>query len=206
MKKSILILFFISMSYYLMAQEIVKQKEIGLIFSNLDNFGLTFRTGTDKSLWRFNTLFISGGNTANTADSLAQKLSNSGFGVIIGKEYRNELVDKLELRFGVDISFNYSQYKSDYNDKSINNYDRLYQETTYSPGFNIVFGFNYKLKDNLVIGAELLPNFTYTTGTSTEKYYYTNNGAEIKSDISRIYYGLSNTSARLSLVYTFDKN
>lgn len=191
------------MSSYLMAQEAVKQKEIGLIFSSLDNFGLTYRTGTDKSLWRFNTLFISGGNTTNTADSLLQKSSNNGVGVTIGKEYRRELVDNLALRFGADLSFSYSNYKSDYNDKTIYNYDRFDQQTTYSPGFNLVFGLNYKLKDNFVFGAEILPHFTYTTGTSTEKYYYINNGLEIKSDISRFSYGLSNTSARLSLVYSF---
>lgn len=203
MKKSVLILFCLSMSYYLMAQETVKQKEIGLVFSSLNNFGLTFRTGTDKSLWRFNTLFMTGGNFDNTADSLIRKQSNNGFGVAIGKEYRKELVDNLELRFGADISFTYSQSKSDYDDKTVNNYDQLNQQTTYSPGVNLVFGFNYKLGDNLMIGAELLPNFTYTTGTSTQKYYYINNGIEFKSDISGFSYGLSNTSALLSLVYRF---
>ena len=203
MRKSLLILFFLSMSYYLMAQEIVKQKEIGLIFSSLDNFGLTYRTGTDNSLWRFNTLFISGGNTNETADSLVQIQSSSGLGVTIGKEYRKELAENLQLRFGADISFNYSKYKSDFDDKTVNNYDRFNQQTTYSPGINLVFGFNYQLKDSFIIGAELLPGFSYTTGTSTEKYYYINNGDEVKSDISRFYYGLSNTSARLSIVYSF---
>ena len=120
MKKSLMILLCLSMSYILMAQETVKQKEIGLVFSNLDNFGLTFKSGTDKSLWRFNTLFISGNNLDNTADSLVNKQSNIGFGVKIGKEYRKDLVNNLELRFGADLSFSYNQSKSDYNDKTIN--------------------------------------------------------------------------------------
>ncbi len=203
MRKSLMILFCLSMSYYLMAQETVKQKEIGLVFSNLDNFGLTFKTGTDKSLWRFNTLFISGSNMDNTADSLVNNQSNMGFGVKIGKEYRKVLVDNLELRFGADLSFTYSQLKSEYDDKTVNDYDRLNEQTTYGPGVNLVFGFNYKLGDNFVIGAEVLPNFSYTTGTSIEKYYYTNNGDEVKSDISGFNYGLSNTSVLLSLAYRF---
>ncbi len=204
MRKSVLMVFFLFVSYGLSAQEIIKQKEVGLVFSRLDNFGLTYRTGTDKSLWRFNTLFISGGNSEDTADSLLQKQSNSGFGVRIGKEYRKELVDNLEVRFGADLSFNYLQYKSDYNDKKVSNYDRYIQETTYTPGINLVFGFNYKLKNNFMIGAELLPHFAYTSGTSIEKIYYINNGVEIKSNISRFSYGLSNTSALLSLVYSFN--
>jgi hypothetical protein len=71
------------------------------------------------------------------------------------------------------------------------------------PCYKLVFGFNYKLGDNFVIGAEVLPNFSYTTGTSIEKYYYTNNGDEVKSDISGFNYGLSNTSVLLSLAYRF---
>lgn len=46
MRKSLLILLCLSMSYVLMAQETVKQQEIGLVFGNPDNFGLTYKTGT----------------------------------------------------------------------------------------------------------------------------------------------------------------
>jgi hypothetical protein len=41
-----------------MAQEPVKQREIGLAFRNLHEFGLTFKTGNDKSLWRFNAVLV----------------------------------------------------------------------------------------------------------------------------------------------------
>ena len=106
MKKSLLIVLCLSMSYYLMAQENekVKQKEIGLVFSNLDNFGLTYKTGTEKSLWRFTTLFISGDNIEETEDSLLSKQNKLGFGVKIGKEYRKNIAQNLELRFGADLS------------------------------------------------------------------------------------------------------
>lgn len=203
MRKSLLILLCLSMSYYIMAQETVKQKEIGLVFSNLDNFGLTFKTGTDKSLWRFNTLFISGNNMDNTSDSIENKQSNIGFGVKIGKEYRKKIVDNLELRFGGDLSFSYNQSKYDYNDKTIYDYDRKNERTTYQPGINLVFGLNYKFNDKFVLGAELLPSFSYITGTSVEKNYSNSNNEELKSDISGFSYGLSNTSVLLSLSYRF---
>ncbi len=203
MRKLLLILLCLSMSYFLMAQETVKQKEIGLVFSNLDNFGLTLKTGTDKSLWRFNTLFISGTNMDNTADSLVNKQSNIGFGLKVGKEYRKNIVDNLELRFGADLSFRYTQSKTDYNDKTVDDHDRLNERTTYQPGINLVFGFNYVINENIVLGAELLPSFSYVTGTSLEKNYYNNNGEEIKSYISGWNYGLSNTSVLLSLAYRF---
>lgn len=203
MRKSLVVLLCLSMSYTLMAQETVKQKEIGLAFSNLNNFGLTYKTGTDKSLWRFNTLFISGNNTETTSDSLIDKLSSNGFGIKIGKEYRKVLVDNLELRFGADLSFSYNQTKDNYEDKTINNYDWKMERTTYQPGINLVFGLNYVFNDNLVLGAEILPYFSYNTGTEVSNGYYNSSDVERKSDISGFSYGLSNSSALLSLAYRF---
>lgn len=192
------------MSYFLMAQETVKQKEIGLVFSNLDNFGFTFKTGNEKSLWRFNTLFLSGNNVDQTTDSSISKQTNMGFGIKIGKEYRKKIVGNLEFRYGIDLSFSYSQSKIEYNDKTVFDNDRLNKRITYQPGINLVLGFNYLINKNIVLGAELLPGFAYTTGTSVEKNYYNNNDDEIKTDISGFNYGLSNTSVLLSLVYRFN--
>lgn len=203
MKKSLLILMGLSMSYFLVAQEITKQKEIGLAFNNLDNFGLTYKTGTNRSLWRFNTLFLSGYNSEESADSLLNTQSNLGFGVKLGKEYRKEVIDNLEIRFGADLSFRYTHSRSEYNDKTVDDYDRLNERTTYQPGINLVFGFNYLLGDNFLIGAELLPGFSYSTGESVEKRYYITDVEETKSDISGFSYGLSNTSVLLSLAYRF---
>ncbi|MCK9452115.1 MAG: hypothetical protein M0Q90_10530 [Bacteroidales bacterium] len=204
MRKSLFILLCLSMSTTLMAQEPVKRKEIGLVFSNLDNFGLTYKTGTEKSLWRFNTLFISGNNLDYVADSSANKRNSMGFGVKLGKEYRKAIVNNLELRYGLDVSFTYSHSKSEYDDKTVGDNDRLNEQTTYRPGINLVLGLNYILNKNLIIGVELLPDFSYTTGTSIEKNYFVNTAdKEVKTDISGFNYGLSNTSALLSLSYRF---
>lgn len=202
MRKSLFILLSLSMSYFLMAQETVKQKEIGLVFSSLNSFGLSFKTGTNKSLWRFNTLLISGNNMDNTSDSSTSKQSNTGFSVKVGREYRKNIVDNLELRFGADLSFRYTQTKSNFDDKTVDDHDRLNEITTYSPGINLVFGFNYVINEKILLGAELLPSFNYVTGTSVEKSYY-NNDEETKHDISGFNYGLSNTSVLLSVAYRF---
>ncbi len=201
MRKSLFILFCFSMSYTLMAQETVKQKEIGLVFSNLDNFGLTYKTGTEKSLWRFNTLFISGNNLDNIADSQENKQSNMGFGVRIGKEYRKALADKLAFRYGADLSFSYNKSTQEYTNKAIVNNERKLERTTYQPGINFVFGLNYELSDQFVLGVELLPNFSYITGTAVDKNFSYPNDEELKSDIVGFNYGLSTGSALLSLSY-----
>ncbi len=185
----------------MVAQEKTKQKEVGLVFSNLNSFGLTYKIGTEKSLWRFNTLFISGGNIDETADSMVSNRSNMGFRIKFGKEYRKVIITNLEFRYGADLAFTYSQSKYNYDDKSVEDHDMLSERTTYQPGINLVLGLNYVFKDRFVIGAELLPYFSYITGKSNETSYRTNE--EIEKDISGYSYGLSNTSVLLSLSYRF---
>ena len=191
------------MSYFLMAQAPVKQKEVGLVFSSLNNFGLTYKTGTDKSLWRFNTLLLSGRNIEYVADSSENTQNSMGFEVKVGKEYRKILAENFELRYGADLSFNYSYSKYVDATTSVNGFERLREETTYRPGVNLVLGLNYLISDKLVIGAEILPYFTYSTGTSKEKNTYSNSDEEIIKDISGFNYGLSTSSVMLSLVYRF---
>ena len=192
----------IFMSLYSVAQETQKQKEVGIAFRNLDNFGLTFRSGTNKSLWRFSTLLVSGGNFEETTDSVENKQSSRGFGIGFGREYRESISDKIELRFGADLMFSYNYSKVDFDNNSSVGRERFTERTTYQPGVNLVFGLNYLL-NNLVFGAELLPNFGYITGTSVERDSRSDDGMERKTDISGFNYGLSNTSALLSLAYRF---
>jgi len=201
MKKIFLTFATLTLSLFVMSQEVTKQKEVGLVFNNLNNFGLTFKTGTNNSLWRFNTLFINGNNSDEIADSLENKNKSMGFGIRIGKEYRKIIVKNLEFRYGADLSFSYNYSKYDYDDKTVNNSDRLNERTKYTPKINLVFGLNYVFNNNFIVGAEILPYFSYTTGTITEDYYYNNNKTE--SDISEFNYGLSNSSVLVSLAYRF---
>lgn len=199
MKKTLFVFMTLFMPLFIMAQETTKLKEVGIVFNDLDNFGLTFKTGSTKSLWRFTTLLISGNSTEQTSDSLMSKNRNFGFGVEFGKEYRKNIVKNLDLRLGADLSFRYTQSKLDHNDKSQYDSDRVIEKASYQPGINLVCGFNYLINEHFVIGAELLPGFTYMTGKNYSSY----NGNEDERDISGFNYGLSNTSASLTLAYRF---
>lgn len=184
-----------------MAQENTKQKEVGLLFRNLDNFGVSYKSGSEKALWRYNVLMISGSNSKEKSDDYTNETSSAGISAGFGREYRKDIVENFELRYGADLSFSYSHTKMDYEDENIRTTDiKLYQ-----PGINLVFGLNYVVNDKLVIGVELLPSFSYRFGESTKKNDYNNNGEEIKSDISGFYYGISNTSAAISIAYRFLK-
>ena len=200
MKRVFLILTMPLISFSLYAQDLPKQKEVGLTFSGLNNFGVTFRTGNAHSLWRFSTLFLYGSKESLEADSSETKSENGGFALKIGKEFRKPITQNLSFRFGADVSFEYFKYLNDVDDRSISNNDNTRKKITYGPGINLILGLNYTLGKSIILGAELLPFVHYTIGTNTDKSLYF---GEAKSDISGFSYGLSNTSALLSLAYQF---
>ncbi len=200
MKKTFLILLTIAIAFSMNAQEKTTQKEVGISFSNLNNFGLSYKFGNSNSVWRINTLLVSGSNITQSADSLESSRNSTGITLKFGKEFRKKITDKLEFRYGADISFGYQKYENENNDKSVSNNDILSKEFTYRPGANFIIGFNYLISENIILGAEILPGFIYIIGTSSE---LGSNNNETETDISGFQYGLSNTSALLLLAYRF---
>lgn len=195
------------MAYVLTAQENSKQREVGLVFSNFDNFGISYKTGTKRSLWRYNTLIVRGNNNKEDGDFEKITRNNTGFELKFGKEFRRDISDKLEFRFGADLSFRYRDIKYE-NESKIDNVVTLKNNrTVYEPGLNLVLGFNYVVNDNIIIGAEMLPFVRYSTGTSEtrERNYSVNSNTyiDVDSDISGFSYGLSNSSVMLSVAYRF---
>ena len=198
MKKLTMILVAIIMSISLMAQEKTKQKEVGLVFNNLDQFGVSYKSGTNKSLWRYSLLLMSGSNVSSTSDYEEQDNKRFGAGLKFGKEYRKEISEKLEFRYGADVSFSYSKSETE-SENDVR--PRFYNSSTsYRPGFNFVFGMNYLLNEHFAIGAEVLPYFEY----NIEKRSHEINGEDIvESNGTGIYYGLNSSYALLSLSYRF---
>ena len=197
MKKLALSLFAVTFALIVVAQEKPKIKEVGIVFSSLDNFGLSFKIGHEKSVWRFNTILIDVGNMEETMDSAVSKVSSVGFGFGFGKEYRKNVAYNFELRYGADLSLRYIHSKSEQTNRGNNS---LRTRTLYEPRFNFVFGFNYIIKEQFIIGAEILPYFSYTFGSMDTDY---GNDIVKKTDISQFDFGLSNTSIMLSLGYRF---
>jgi hypothetical protein len=188
------------MSFLVGAQEKVKQEEVGLVFSSLNAFGLTFKTGTNKSLWRFQTLIISGINKKETNENLVWKQSNNGFGLAIGKEFRNIIIENLEFRYGVDLAFNYSKNTDDRDYEPGVSVDRMTETTSYQPGIKFILGLNYVFNDKFVIGVELLPAIYYISEKEKEKV---GNSDEVITDVSGFDYRIANNFALLTLAFRF---
>ena len=199
MKKIPLILAALTLSLCVMAQDKTKQNEVGLVFNNLNNFGLTFKTGTSESLWRLRTLFIKGSNDDRNYPAIEDKENTFGFGLSLGKEFRKKIDNNFEIRYGADLSFSYYFDKMIDDGKVNDDLDLSNKMYSYSPGVNLVLGVNYVINNKLIIGAELLPHITYNYTTNTQILY----NAESKTKNTNISYGFSNNSAMLTLAYRF---
>lgn len=202
MKKQLLFFVFALSASFAYSQSSTHQ-EVGITLRNLNSFGITYRLGKPDQVWRFNTLLLSGDKRSLKADSVDNTQINQGILLSIGREKRHSITEKLDFRYGADLAFQYSHYKSKREDKTINETnDYLSESFEYTPSFNLVIGFNYHLND-FIIGAEMLPSFGYSFGSKRATTYGYPDDYIVKSDISGIQYGLSNSGVRLSFVYAF---
>ncbi|NME69693.1 hypothetical protein [Flammeovirga aprica] len=212
MKRLILLLtiFIVYTSSY--AQEGVSQtkerrQEVGIIYDTSNQFGISYKIGHNRSMWRFNTLGAFSVNDQHHEDSLIKDTKATSFKIAIGKEFRKSIGKKLELRYGLDIGFRYDHSN---NSSALMHYrktDLYYEGYTTSIGF--VFGFNYYIFEDLIMGVEMIPAFSVLKGES--KYHsrsYTESGELISDDenitqIDKKTFNLSNQNVILTLSYKF---
>jgi len=201
MKHVVLIILCLFISYPLIAQEKAKQKEVGIVFGSLNNFGFSFKTGTNKSLWRFGTTFINGTSGENISQNQTSKYNSQGVGVNVGKEFRKNIASKLDLRYGADVYFSYHNTKSDYFD-SLNSWTNKNKSSINDYRLRFIFGFNYNVNENILFGIEMLPYFEYSI-SSQETTTNSESSSVRKNKRKDFNYGLNSSSVLLSLMYKF---
>ena len=192
-KKIVFTVLFTMTSLITIAQEKEQQREVGIAFSDLNNFGLTYKTGTSKSLWRYNILAANLNGGENSYENQSNNFINLGLNASIGKEFRKVIANNLEFRHGIDIGFFYNYSENESNGSK--------NTTSFiSPSVNGVIGVNYLFNTNFAFGVEILPSISYQFGTTK----YSNNGQETSDrDINHWSIGFQNNFARLSLSYRF---
>lgn len=202
MKKTLFTLLIILCSTSLsFAQDKVKVREIGLTTSNLDNFGLTFRKGNEKSVFRFNLL-----NTSISKDNLPDlqddELTSStfGLGLRLGNEWRSPVSEKFELRTGFDLGYLYDQTKVERTDELTQNVNEEVTLRTTEASINFVFGFNFMVSQNFILGGELLPAYTLRNSELTSRQGTVESTEPLEDAIS---FDLNSSSLNLSFVYRF---
>lgn len=203
MKRMLLLLVAFAIIGSLFAQEKVKQKELGLVFESFNSFGIMYKFGHQKSMWRLKTLYGSGQNSESSATDAEYNNKRYYIGLAFGKQFSKPITDKLDLIYGIDLKYSYF-YSYDLRvsseDYQSANTERM--EYYHAPGLNLVLGFNYIIHESIIIGVELLPGFSYAMGKRTESYSdYPENDMEF--DNTQFNFNISSSSAMVSLAYRF---
>jgi hypothetical protein len=201
-KLSVFFLTFCLLSVSLMAQEEQGHRRvhtIGLKFSNLNNFGITYKVGNIQNLFRVTSLLLdlNSGNVdgiAEDTNNYSAKGSSLGIGLRTGYERRIPLGKKFDLSLGADAGISY------YNDEA---YGSLVDDYTYREiiaGIYPVIGVNYQVGEHLVISAEISPGIYYQYGKST------NESGNYNEVVSKEWgFDLSTGSASITVAYRISK-
>lgn len=197
MKKFFLVILTTTLSINLMAQQ-NKIKEAGVVFSNINNFGLAFKVGDEKSLWRFSVVSLYSNNDNIVYVNYTELHKTYGGGLKAGKEFRKVLSDNFEFRYGADLSFNYN-YSLGGDDYLILINDVINETKKYIPGLNLVVELNYVLRNNIIIGAELTPGISY----SFSKVGYIKNAVRTTTDNSGLNLGIFSSPIQFTVAYRF---
>lgn len=205
MRKIFIALASVMMSVSLFAQQPNCIKEIGLSFSSLDNFGLTFKFGREKSPWKIGAFKISDtwakekAINLNGIELMNINQKSKGLGLQIGKEFRNRIIDNVFFTYGPD--YNLTNYSMELKEQSNEiseyeiNYDIKYN--IHELGFNL--GLTYVYNDKIVLQAFMVPGIYYMKASG--KFEEGNNLIESINQ-KGIEYSLNNNMV-MSIAYRF---
>jgi len=177
--------------------------QVGIQFSSLNSFGLNFKTGNEKTLFRLSLLTMNLGlnsNNMGSSDSVVNKASSYGAGIRLGFEKHVPVLARFNFIWGLEAGCNFSYQKQ----KRNTNTDDIVNENSgwgLSPLVNVILGVTYTIADHLVLGAEITPGIQYSYMESKTTTY----NRTIEQTNSAFGFGFNNNSASLSVAYRFGK-
>ena len=191
------------LSLLLFAQQLPKRKELGIATGGTNAYSLIYRTGSATELWRFRAFTMMGNATRYKEDSLHRSSSNQNIGLYVGKEFRKPISEKLEMRYGGDVSLGYSVNRVRRNDLSVFNSDYNDINRTVRVGVNFVCGVVYHVEKNFILGAEVLPGIDLSYGRSRSTSSNINASYTAKGSTRAFGYNLGSSWVMLSAAYKF---
>jgi len=168
------------------SQDNNKSKEVGLYFANLNAFGLRYKVGNEKVMFRITGISLSAGSSAtDNGNGTTQNSTNAGIGFNIGLERHVKIKDQFGLYFGGELSSSYTNSTSSSTGSSKS------KTNTLGAGLGFILGFDYTFKSNIIISAEIVPGPSYN---------YNKNGSAKTGNLS---FAINNNSAGVTLGYRF---
>jgi len=201
MRKFVLFVLAMILLPLIKAQDKKNVSEIGIIATDFNHSGLVFKVGTESALWRFAILDLSGvksdtkDNPDNTTITYSGASKTFNIEARFGREYRHNILKRVDLIFGGDLSFLYASSQSSriIYPYGYSSYSLTISYKRYVPGINLVTGLNYRFDGPFTLGLEWLPYL---------KIPFENNyvdDSELQSTNSGLSYGIFNIPLQISL-------
>ena len=167
--------------------------EFGINFSSLNSFGLNFKIGNQKTLYRLTLLALNINNSQTVLtvfDTTSSKVADYGAGIRIGFEKRIFLAKNFNLHLGSDAGFSYYYHKT-------GDEDSRSTEWVINPALYLVVGLAYQAGEHFMITAELAPSLQYLYG----KKKFTESGSNQVITSHNLGFALSNNSVSITIAY-----
>lgn len=180
---SIVLVFTFVLLSSLYSQERNTTKEVGIYFSNLDAFGIRYKFGNEKHMFRITALSINSGNSNSSGNSTTGASSNSGAGLNLGLQFPISITEDFIFYYGGELQGVFSNTEYTTGNSGIYKYRNA--------GIGFVIGFSKSFKSNIIVSAEIIPGFRYSKSEqgsmSSESYGF----------------GLDSRSAGITIGYKF---
>lgn len=181
------------------AQEKTKIQEVGITFSNLDRFGITYRIGKEHKRWRFNLIQSNIEENERRDDFNNYQTENFSINVGLGREIRKSIGDDLYFRYGLDLTLGYFRNRNLRFGRQNSENDFIRIDRGWEAMLSFVGGLNYEFNDRLLMGIAIFPSFGYENSRSKDDF----DGDTSESSGSGYFIRLSNGGALISVVYAF---
>lgn len=137
--------------------------EIGILLQPTFIFGIDYKLGTRRGLWRFSTVAGSGISSDTKQDTnLLSKINQHQVAFGVGYEWRHVLAKDFLISYGVEVGGSYSYLFRD-DENRIDSIQINTAVANHNTGISLglVLGFNYVLKDRFNFSISWVPTVNY---------------------------------------------
>lgn len=183
----VLLLLSICITSHAFSQTGITIREIGLFTSDLNSFGVRYKTGTEDLMYRITAFSLTLSNAEfEFSNGSTNDEDEYGFGLAGGIEIPLSLNERFDLFYGGEVAFRYSN-----RDEVIDENEAASHLKFASYGLGLVLGCSYYLSPKFKLSVEVIPEF---------------NRIRVKEDDVEVkgwQFEVSSQSAGLTLSYRF---
>ncbi|MBL7129058.1 MAG: hypothetical protein ISS16_08750 [Ignavibacteria bacterium] len=164
------------------SQDSSKSNEIGIYFTSTTKFGLRFKFGSENMMFRITALSLNYHTSELELQEENEETKYTGFGLGLGLEVPVSITKHFDFLYGGEIMLEYSYIES-------HSTEHHSTSKNYEWSAGVILGFAYKINQDFVVSAELIPKFYHEYGESSYSTSYKSYGFKLDAKSAGITVG-----------------